>query len=202
MEVGDPSDHEADLNAVEVDRSVLRLPLLFFEPPWVATTPRIINQVKATRSMLWIEVEVLYSSIGASNDLLELGDEILIDPLGVKHIHLIKDVLDVDVIIHKHGFPEGIQLCLQFIGGLRGWIRDVKPGLLNADERGLSLGDSCLHLLNRLALKRQVLQHSIYLLCLRRILRDKILLTVLLLHVERNWGLRWGTLQGVKLLTW
>jgi hypothetical protein len=78
----------------------------------------------------------------------------------------------------------------------------VKPGLLNADERSLSLGDTGLHLLDRLALKRQVLQHSIYLLCLRRILRDKILLTMLLLHVERNWGLRWGALQGVKLLTW
>ena len=203
MKVGDPSDHEADLNAVQVDRSVLRLPLLFFEPPWVATTPRIINQVKATRSMLRIEVEVFYSSIRAGNDLLELGDKLILDPLGIKHIHLIEDVLDVDVVINNHGFPEGIQLRLQFIGGLSGWIRDVKPGLLNADERGLSLGYTGLHLLDRLALKRQVLKHFIYLLSLRRILRDCMLLQImLLLRVERNWGLRWGTLQGLKLLTW
>jgi hypothetical protein len=100
VEVGDPSDHEADLNTVQVDRSVLRLPLLFFEPPWVATAPRIVNQVKATRSMLWIEVEVFYSSIRAGYDLLELGDKLILDPLGIKHIHLIEDVLYVDVVIN------------------------------------------------------------------------------------------------------
>jgi hypothetical protein len=153
--------------------------------------------------MLRIEVEVFYSSIRAGNDLLELGDKLILDPLGIKHIHLIEDVLDVDVVINNHGFPEGIQLRLQFIGGLSGWIRDVKPGLLNADERGLSLGYTGLHLLDRLALKRQVLKHFIYLLSLRRILRDCMLLQImLLLCVERNWGLRWGTLQGMKLLTW
>jgi hypothetical protein len=153
--------------------------------------------------MLWIEVEVLYSSIGTGNYLLELGDELFLDPLGVKYIHLIEDVLDVDVVIHKHGFPEGIQLCLQFIGGLCGWIRDVKPGLLNAGGGDVSFGDSSLQLLDRLALKRQFLQHLSNLLCLRRILRDGMLLEIrLLLSVEIKWGLRWGTLQGMKLLTW
>jgi len=154
--------------------------------------------------VLWIEVEALYSSIRFVNDLLELGDKLFLDPLWVKHIFLVENILDSDIVVEKHGFPVGIQLCLQFIGCLCGWIRDVKPWLLNADERGLSLGDSCLRLLDWLApLKRQVLQHSIDLLCLRRILRDGMLLEImLLLHVERNWGLRWGTLQGVKLLTW
>ena len=117
MEVGDPSDHVADLDAVQVDRPVLNLPLLFFESLWVATTPRVINQVKATRSVLWIEVEALYSSIGIFNDLLELGDELFLDPLGIKHIYLAENILDFDVVVDKHGFPVGIQLCLQIIGG-------------------------------------------------------------------------------------
>ena len=117
MEVGDPSDHVADLDAVQVDRPVLNLPLLFFEPLWVATTPRVINQVMATRSVLWIEVEALYSSIGIFYDLLELGDKLILDPLGIKHINLAENILDFDIVVDKHGFPEGIQLCLQFIGG-------------------------------------------------------------------------------------
>jgi hypothetical protein len=50
--------------------------------------------------MLWIEVEVFYSSIRAGNDLLELGDKLILDPLGIKHIHLIEDVFDVDVVIN------------------------------------------------------------------------------------------------------
>ena len=62
--------------------------------------------------MLWIEIEALYSSIGIFNDLLELGDELFLDPLGIKHIYLAENILDFDVVVDKHGFPVGIQLCL------------------------------------------------------------------------------------------
>lgn len=52
-----------------------------------------------------------------------------------------------------------------------------------------------MHLLDWLALKRQILQHFIYLLCLLRIVSDiNISIIIMFLDVERNWRLRWGTL--------
>jgi hypothetical protein len=52
--------------------------------------------------VLWIEVEALYSSIGILNDLLELRDKLILDPLGIKHIYLAENILDFDVVIDKH----------------------------------------------------------------------------------------------------